>query len=301
MEYLIETKELSYSYKNKEVLNNVSIQVPKNSIYGFIGANGAGKTTTIRILLSLLKVSQGKVSIFGKDITTDRINILSRVGALIEEPSVYQHLSGYDNLKVTCRYLGLAYSRIDEVLTITDLLADKNRKVKEYSLGMRQRLSIAMVLLNDPELLILDEPTNGLDPSGIHDMRMLMQRLCKEHGKTIFVSSHLLSELEKTVTHIAVIHNKQIAFQGSIDQLQHQSESNLIIRTSNNKKTLKTLVNIGYTVFLTQDDTLRISPNSDSNASKISKAVVESGIDLYQLTHHRDNLEEVFMDIIGQK
>lgn len=301
MEYLIETKELSYSYKNKEVLNNVSIKVPKNSIYGFIGANGAGKTTTIRILLSLLKVSQGKVSIFGKDITSDRINILSRIGALIEEPSVYQHLSGYDNLKVTCRYLGLAYSRIDEVLTITDLLADKNRRVKEYSLGMRQRLSIAMVLLNDPDLLILDEPTNGLDPSGIHDMRMLMQRLCKEHGKTIFVSSHLLSELEKTVTHIAVIHNKQIAFQGSIDQLKHQSESNLIIRTSNNKKTLKTLVNIGYTVFLTQDNTLRISPNSDSNASKISKAVVESGIDLYQLTHHRDNLEEVFMDIIGQK
>jgi len=299
MDNIIEVKNLSYSFKNKTVLNNISFNVPKNSIFGFIGPNGAGKTTTIRILLSLLKVLSNKVSVFGKDISKNRIAILSNVGALIEEPSVYSHLSGYDNLKVICRYLGISYSRIDEVLAITDLLADKNRKVKEYSLGMRQRLSIASVLLNDPELLLLDEPTNGLDPSGIYDMRILLQKLCKEHGKTIFVSSHLLSELEKTVTHLAIIDKHKIAFQGSIQELQRKSQDYLVVRTSNDKQILKMLVDMGYAVTIKEDNSLKISPNSDVNAAKISRAIVESGVDLFTLKHQRNNLEKIFIDMVG--
>jgi len=299
MDNIIEVKNLSYSFKNKTVLKDISFNVPKNSIFGFIGPNGAGKTTTIRILLSLLKVQPNKVLVFGKDISKSRIGILSNVGALIEEPSVYSHLSGYDNLKVICRYLGLSYSRIDEVLAITDLLADKNRKVKEYSLGMRQRLSIASVLLNDPELLLLDEPINGLDPSGIYDMRILLQKLCKEHGKTIFVSSHLLSELEKTVTHLAIIDKQEIAFQGSIQELQRKSQDYLVVRTSNDTQTLKMLVDMGYAVTIKEDSSLKISPNSDVNAAKISRAIVESGVDLYTLKHQRNNLEKIFIDMVN--
>lgn len=297
---IIETKDLYYNFGSKNVLSGVSLEVPRNSIYGFIGPNGAGKTTTIRVLLSLLKVPGNKVKIFGKDISRKRIDILNRVGALIEEPSVYKHLSGYDNLKVQCRYLGIDKKRIDEVLAITELLDDKNRKVKEYSLGMRQRLSIASVLLNDPELLILDEPTNGLDPSGIHDMRRLMLKLCKEHGKTIFVSSHLLSELEKVVTHIGIIDNRKIRFQGSIEQLKRQTSDYLVIRTSDNTDALKRIVDLGFAVSVVEDKSLRVTPNSDANANKINRHLIESGIDVYHLAHHSGDLENIFMDIVGK-
>ncbi|PZP39427.1 MAG: ABC transporter ATP-binding protein, partial [Pseudopedobacter saltans] len=195
----IEINHLSFSMGNQEILHDVSINVPSQSIYGFIGHNGAGKTTTIKLLLGLLHAPENSIRIFGKDIAKERIDILKNVGSLVEQPAIYPHLTGYENLYNRCILLGLKKKEIDRAAAITQTGTYLDKKAGKYSLGMKQRLGIALSLLNDPELLILDEPTNGLDPSGIHEIRSLLLNLCHQFGKTVFISSHLLSEIEKIV------------------------------------------------------------------------------------------------------
>ena len=202
---IIQTRGLDFYFKDFKALDQVNLNVPAGSIYGFLGPNGAGKTTTIRILLDLFHPKPGQVQVFGKDLGKNRVEILGKIGALIENPSIYKHLSGRQNLEVIRKMVGVPKSRIDEVLQIVRLVDNADKRAKNYSLGMCQRLGLAAALLTDPELLILDEPTNGLDPSGIIEMRELIIRLNKEHGKTIFLSSHILSEIEKLATDVAII------------------------------------------------------------------------------------------------
>ncbi|SEJ83985.1 ABC-2 type transport system ATP-binding protein [Dyadobacter sp. SG02] len=217
---MIETDQLSYAYGNRPVLHQISLQVPAGSIYGFLGPNGSGKTTTIRLLLGLIHAPTQRISIFGQDIRANRLSVLRKVGALIETPTVYPHLSGRENLEIGRLARDASAGQVDRVLEMVGLTHDARRKVSDYSLGMRQRLGIALALLGDPELLILDEPTNGLDPAGIREIRRLLVELSQFHGKTVFISSHLLSEMEKMVTHVGIIHEGRLLFQGLIGQLR---------------------------------------------------------------------------------
>lgn len=219
--YAIETSGLNYIFRyGRKVVNEVSLKVPEGSIFGFLGPNGAGKTTTIRLLTGMLENDNDNIFIRGRSLKKNLPGIFESIGTLIETPSLYLHLNALDNLRVITRLRKMDETRVDEILKIVGLYNDRKRKVKEYSLGMKQRLGVAMSLLPDPSLLILDEPANGLDPAGIIEIREMLIRLNREHGKTIFVSSHLLNEVEKTCTHVGIIHKGVIKFQGTMAELQ---------------------------------------------------------------------------------
>lgn len=220
MKYCIETQQLTYAYGRQIVLDEVSLQMPAGSIFGFLGPNGAGKTTTLRLLLGLLQPQAGSIQVLGRSLHTDRASILQHIGALIESPSVYGHLSATENLEIWQQIYRCQRSRINEVLQLTGLTATGNKKVRHFSLGMKQRLGIAVALLHNPSLLILDEPTNGLDPHGIIDIRQLLHQL-NAQGMSILVSSHLLSEIDKICTHAAIIHHGKISFQGTMEALRN--------------------------------------------------------------------------------
>lgn len=223
--YIIETRDVSFSYGHQSVLRGINLQVPHNTIFGFLGPNGAGKSTTIKMLLGLIHDSLERIFLFDKSLSKHRIEILRQVGALIDEPTFYDHLSAHENLNVLATLVGVDRHRIDETLQLVGLDAGNKKKVRAYSVGMKQRLGLAIALLSDPPLLILDEPANGLDPHGIIELRKLLSTLQKEQGKTIFVSSHILDELEKIATHIAIIYQGQIRFQGSKEELTGQAGS----------------------------------------------------------------------------
>lgn len=222
--YAIETSGLNYIFRyGKKVVNDVHLKVPEGSIFGFLGPNGAGKTTSIRLITGMLENDPDNIFIHGQSLKKTMPGIFESIGTLIETPSLYLHLSGRDNLRVITRLRNMNESRVDEVLKVVGLYEDRKRKAKEYSLGMKQRLGVAMALLPDPSLLILDEPANGLDPAGIIEIRSMLIRLNREFGKTIFVSSHLLSEVEKTCTHVGIIHKGLMQFQGSMAELQYNA------------------------------------------------------------------------------
>lgn len=217
----IEIKNLTFGYSTKTpILKNLNLTVVPGSIYGFLGANGAGKSTTIRNILGLLKPQGGSITLLGKQLSVKTLPILQNVGTLIESPSLYPHLTAYKNLKIACNYYNVPYSRIDEVLDIVKLNNHKKKAVGKFSTGMKQRTGLAMALIHDPELLILDEPSSGLDPNGILEMRHIIQDL-SEMGKTIMLSSHLLSEVERTVSHIGIIQDGEMKFEGSMSELNN--------------------------------------------------------------------------------
>ena len=295
---IIQTNALDFYFKSFKALDQVNLNVPEGSIYGFLGPNGAGKTTTIRILLDLFHPSTGQVRIFGKELLKHRVNILGRIGALIENPSIYKHLSGRQNLEVIRKMVGAPKSRIDEVLKIVRLVDNADKRDKNYSLGMCQRLGLAAALLTDPELLILDEPTNGLDPSGIIEMRELIIRLNKEHGKTIFLSSHILSEIEKLATDVAIIDQGKILYEGKIEGLQNQgSGHHLTIELEDVSSATALLTSMHFTISETNSRSLVVPIDSKQDIPKINKALVNNDIEVFQLKSSEQNLESIFLDI----
>jgi ABC-type multidrug transport system ATPase subunit len=216
-EFAIETRELSHRFsRTEDVLRRINLQVHAGSIYGFLGPNGAGKTTTLRLVLGLLKHQRGSVHVFGRPIERDRVEILRRVGSSIETPSLYAHLDARENLKVWQTVFQCPAGRIDDALRHVRLADTGRKRAGQFSFGMKQRLSMAIALLHEPSLLILDEPTNGLDPHGILEIRDLLITLNREHGTTIVVSSHLLSEVERLVTHAGIISRGEMKFQGPL-------------------------------------------------------------------------------------
>lgn len=217
---VIETTHLTRRYGHHLAVNGVNLNVPSGSIYGFLGPNGAGKTTTLRMLLGLIRPTSGTIRIFGQPMPKARLSILGRVGSFVESPSYYGHLSGYENLAVLASILHVSSSRIDEVLQMVRLTSVAKQAAKGYSLGMKQRLGIAAALLGQPELLILDEPTNGLDPTGIHEMRALIKAMPAEQGVTVLVSSHLLSEIDQMATQVGILHRGKLVFQDSLEALR---------------------------------------------------------------------------------
>lgn len=222
-DYAIDTHQLTRRFGQRETVKRIDLKVPKREIYGFLGPNGAGKTTTIRMLLGLIRASSGDIRILGKDLNKNRMEILKDVGSLVESPSYYAHLSGYKNLKIVTLMHGIPESRINEVLQWVRLEQAAHRPVKGYSLGMKQRLGIAMALITKPKLLILDEPTNGLDPSGIQEIRELITRLPRDFDITVLLSSHLLSEIEQVATYVGIINHGELIFQGPLQELTERS------------------------------------------------------------------------------
>jgi ABC-2 type transport system ATP-binding protein len=298
---LIETTSLRYSFtKDLKVLDNINLQVPEKSIYGFLGPNGAGKTTTLRLLLGLLRKQEGSIEIFGKELQADKINILRKIGSLIEQPSIYGHLTALENLEVYRRLYGAPKARIDEVLNLVNLTYTKNKKAKQFSLGMKQRLSIAVALLPDPQLLILDEPTNGLDPNGIIEIRELIKRLNKEKGVTILVSSHILAEVEKMATHVGIIHKGKLVFQGGLPELQQlkNKQSFLEVETADNDTALHLLQDFAAE---RKNGHLVLPYTNKLQSASINRMLIEKGIDVFRMQPQQNDLEQLFLDITSDK
>ncbi|HLP10942.1 MAG TPA: ABC transporter ATP-binding protein [Flavobacteriales bacterium] len=295
----IETIDLTHTFSSGEkVLKGINIQVPQASIYGFLGPNGAGKTTTLRLILGLLKKQQGQIHLFGKTIDANRVEILKNTGSLIESPSLYGHLTASENLKIHQRIHQCPAKRIDEVLEIVGLSKTGKKKAGRFSLGMKQRLSIAMALLHTPSLLILDEPTNGLDPNGILEMRELLKKLNAQEKITVLVSSHLLAEVEKLVSHLGIIHKGSILFQGTLDDLHKKQNQSSVVRfaTSNIEKTAEIVraqqLNPALSV-----DAVSIPVVEKEKVSAINAALVNNGIQVYEITIVKNDLETIFMDL----
>lgn len=226
MNYALETTSLSYAFsKTDPVLDTLNLRVPAASIYGFLGPNGAGKTTTLKLVLGLLKRQTGRIDFSGRPFQENRIPILQEVGSLIETPSLYGHLTAKENLEIWRRIYRSPATRIAEVLERVGLSDTGSKRTRQFSLGMKQRLGIAIALLNKPSLLILDEPTNGLDPNGMIEMRELLRTLNREEKMTILISSHLLSEIAKLVTHVGIINKGRLVFQDTLDELLKKKTS----------------------------------------------------------------------------
>jgi len=294
---VIRTEGLSYSFGSQQVVKSLSLQVPEGSIYGFLGPNGAGKTTTIKMLLNLLKTDPGSIFIFEQELQANRINILSQIGSLIEQPAIYAHMSGKENLLNRAMLLGVTDARVDEMLALVKLTAAANKKAGQYSLGMKQRLGIAIALLGDPKLLILDEPTNGLDPNGIIEIRELLMRLVKDHGKTVFISSHLLAEIERMATHVGIINHGTLLFQGSVKDLEAISQPQVYLETDNTVDAANLLKRNNYTVTDINHENLTIPFTSKKQMGEINALLNQNGITVFAITKQHKDLENLFLSI----
>lgn len=298
--YCIETENLSHQFASgKNILDNITLQVPSGSIYGFLGPNGAGKTTTLRLILGLLKKQSGRISIFGQTFEKNRVGILRKLGSLIETPSLYGHLTAAENLLLLQKIYQCPKTRIPEVLELVGLSDTTHKKVSQFSLGMKQRLSIAVALLNQPELLILDEPTNGLDPNGIIEMRELFKRLNQEQGITILISSHLLGEIEKLVSHVGIIHKGQLLFEGTLQDLiqKQQESSSLKLRTNDNARALQVLQSI-YPDAQQQNGKLALPPLANAQIAAVNRQLLQHGLEVYHLAIEQNDLESIFMELV---
>jgi lantibiotic transport system ATP-binding protein len=295
--FTIETHNLTRKFENYTSVNKLNLKVPSGKIYGFLGPNGAGKTTTIRMLLGLIQPSEGEITVFKQNLHKSRYDILKRVGSLVESPSYYGHLSGYKNLKIMCTLLNTPEKRIDDVLKLVRLEQYKNRPVKKYSLGMKQRLAIALALIHEPDLLILDEPTNGLDPSGIKEMRELMTYLSHEKGMTILISSHILSEIEAIADHVGIINRGELIFQGDINQLRERSQKSFLIKLDDIKKACSTLLNSGFIAEITNEGLLVTLQHDDSQQKMFDLLNVFS---IYQINERNKTLEDIFLEMTGR-
>jgi lantibiotic transport system ATP-binding protein len=294
---IIKTSGLSYRYaKDAQTLSDINLEIAQGSIYGFLGPNGSGKTTTLSLLLGLLNNQQGTIEIFGQDIRRHRVEVLKRIGSLIETPSLYSHLTAKENLEVYRPIYGVKPERVKEVLKIVGLEDTGKKTAKKFSLGMKQRLAIALALLPNPELLILDEPSNGLDPGGIVELRGLMKQLNEQHGMTIVISSHILSEVEKMVSHLGIIYKGKMLFQGTLPELHsfQQKDAKLLINTSDNTAALKLLQ--GHDAGLS-GEIISVAFSGNEEVAGINRKLVQSGLDVYLLQPEENNLEQLFINL----
>jgi ABC-2 type transport system ATP-binding protein len=292
----IRTRGLTRQFAGGFGVRELDLNVPTGAIYGFLGPNGAGKTTTIRLLLDLLRPQAGSIELFGRPLDRDTRQALGLVGALVESPSLYGHLSGRDNLEVTRRLLGLSQDRIDAALDRVGLQDSAGRKVREYSLGMRQRLAIALALLGAPRLLILDEPGNGLDPSGIQDMRLLLRGLAAE-GITIFLSSHLLAEIEQVATHVGVLQGGRLCFEGRLEELRGRVKPRLLLRCDDPVRARALLAGIGESVDSAEAGMLVLGLDGKSE-SQINRFLVGHGVEVSHLAREHASLESLVFDLV---
>lgn len=299
---IIETHELSFQFnKYHKLLDKVSIHVPEKSIYGFLGPNGAGKSTTIRLITGLLgEQNPGQISLFGKPLEEQLPFAFSQIGCIIETPTLYGHLTGLEHLKFVAKLQDTDDSKFNEVLDLVGLDHAKNIKSKKYSLGMKQRLSIAMALINDPKLLILDEPVNGLDPQGIIEMRLLLQKLNRKKGITIFISSHILAEVEKLCTHVGILYNGILQFQGTMSDLKAKnSHASILVEVGNLDQHLNLIKqNYDHCVQISENE-IQLKFSSKEEIPMFINFLAQHNVSVYKI-QPQGGLEEWFIDLTKQ-
>ncbi len=296
---IVATDNLSKEYDGVYRVQELDIRIKEGDIYGFLGPNGAGKSTTMKMLLGLVKPTSGTIEIMGKPFNEKtRRDILASVGSLIESPSYYGHLTGRENMEIIRRLLDLPKKNIEEAVHIVRMENQMEKKVKNYSLGMKQRLGIAMALARFPKLLILDEPTNGLDPAGIEEMRELIKTLPKQYGMTVMISSHILSEIDQMATVVGIINQGCLIFQERMSVLDMQREPQIVLRTSDNNRTFQLLrkANPQRTA-----DGLQIGALTDEQTGAVVQCLCSNGISVYRVEEHRESLEDIFLNLTGKE
>jgi ABC-2 type transport system ATP-binding protein len=304
--YVVETAGLTKRFGTRTVVQDVELQVPRGSAFGYLGPNGAGKTTLIRMLLGLTPATAGSMRLLGLPVPERRAEALMHVGAIVEEPRFHGYLTGRENLAIVAAARGhAAAARIDGVIERVGLARRANDRVRTYSLGMRQRLGIARILLADPELLILDEPMNGLDPAGIEETRILIRSLVTE-GRTVVLSSHLLDEVEKTVDALAIVDQGRIVVQGSIGELTRSGPPTLVIASADNRRAGALLAPLRAVAGVAAaDGVLRVSleghlSGANDAIADINRRLVEAGIPVYRLEPEHASLEQRFLEITSR-
>ncbi len=296
---VLQIKNLQKEFKDTQVVNLSSLSVQQGEIYGFLGPNGAGKTTTMKMILSLISRTAGDIEVFGQSIGTDK-QYLNQIGSMIEEPSYYPNLTGYENLLVFQKILGFDKKNIQETLKIVGLDQPKNKKklVKDYSLGMKQRLALAFALVKKPRLLILDEPTNGLDPAGIHEIRELIIKLAKEQGITVFISTHILSEVEHIADRVGIINHGQLVYEGEIRKIQ----SNKWLEVRGDFRGLREAISqvlFGYPckILEIQEDKLKLTNLADQEISSLLRDLIVEKVPIYEVKQEQETLESIFLNL----
>ena len=297
---IIETHDLCKQYGNALRVAHLDLDVPEGSVYGFLGPNGAGKSTTLKMILGLVRPTAGDIRVLGKKMDGgNRLAVLRQVGSLIESPSYYGHLTGEENLRIVQTLRGVPEKNIREVLQIVRLDGQRGKRVAHYSLGMKQRLGLAAALLGYPKLLILDEPTNGLDPAGIQEMRELICSLPERFGMTVVVSSHLLSEIDQMADHVAIIREGELVFQDTLEALHGRSRHHLALRTTNNAVAQDVLRE--QSVPCQEEEGYLILPIlSDELAAQLTRLLAERRLGVIRLEERQKSLEDIFLELTGK-
>ena len=297
---IIETHDLCKQYGNTLRVAHLDLDVPEGSIYGFLGPNGAGKSTTLKMILGLVRPTAGNIKVLGKKMDgANRLSILRQVGSLIESPSYYGHLTGEENLRIVQTLRGVPEKNIREVLQIVRLDGQRGKKVAHYSLGMKQRLGLAAALLGYPKLLILDEPTNGLDPAGIQEMRELICELPGRFGMTVVVSSHLLGEIDQMADHVAIIREGELVFQDTLEALHGRSRHHLALRTTNNPVARAILQE--KSVSCGEEEGYLILPIlTDELTAQLTRLLAERRLGVIRLEERQRSLEDIFLELTGK-
>lgn len=297
---IIETHDLCKQYGNILRVSHLNLNVPEGSIYGFLGPNGAGKSTTLKMILGLVRPTAGDIRVLGKRMDQkNRLSVLRQVGSLIESPSYYGHLTGEENLRIVQTLRGVQEKNIQEVLQIVRLDGQRGKKVAQYSLGMKQRLGLAAALLGYPKLLILDEPTNGLDPAGIQEMRELICDLPGQFGMTVVVSSHLLSEIDQMADHVAIIREGELVFQDTLETLHSRSQHHLALRSTNNA-VARSLLTEQSIPCQEEAGYLLLPILSDEITAKINRFLSENHLGVIRLEERQKSLEDIFLELTGK-
>ncbi|MBO0959805.1 ABC transporter ATP-binding protein [Neobacillus sp. MM2021_6] len=301
MSYMIKTNQLTKAYKGKEVVSNVNMRVKKGEIYGFLGPNGAGKTTIMKMLTNLVKPTSGEIEIFGEKLTNTSYEVLKRMGSIIEYPVFYDRLTARENLELHCEYMGYYDKKaIDTALDLVKLKDIENKSVKDFSLGMKQRLGIARAIITKPELLILDEPINGLDPVGIKELRDLFHMLCREYGITMLISSHILGEMEQIADTIGVISDGQLIKEVSINEIHEQNTEYIELVVNDVKKAFYVLDGILHlTNFKVVGESRFRIYDKGASQSEISKALILNGVMIEEINKKNHSLEDYFLTLIN--
>lgn len=296
MDDIITTHRLTKTYGSRTVVDGLDLRVPQGSVYGFLGPNGSGKSTTMKMLLSLVRPSRGEIHLFGRPMNRDtRPDLLRKVGSLIEAPPGYAHLTGRENMAIVQRMLGLSDRQVSRAVSTVRLQEHMDKRVRAYSLGMKQRLGIAMALAREPRLLVLDEPTNGLDPAGIEEIRELLVSLAAD-GTTVMVSSHLLDEVDRMASVLGVLGRGRLIFQGTRAELFDRSLPDLVVDTPEPERALA----LGVPAVRAERG-IRLSGLDDEGTAALVRRLVEGGVPVYGVRRVQQTLEEVFMDLTGRE
>lgn len=293
----LSTHGLARRFGDVAAVDGLDLAVPRGAVYGFLGPNGAGKTTTIRLLLGLLRPDAGRIEVLGRSLAASRREVLARVGSLVESPALYPHLTGRENLEAARTLLGLPRAQVARVLDTVALDGAADRCVAGYSLGMRQRLGLALALLGDPELLVLDEPTNGLDPNGIRAMRELIASLARERGITVFLSSHLLSEVEQVATHVGIVGRGRLLFQGTLAELSRRRAPELRVDVESPEEAERALRRAGWAIRGRRGRTLLLPLLEPDAVPRVNELLVRSGLAVHHLARVSPPLEEMFFEL----